>query len=502
MQTLAYSSAKFGVWEEETLGTVYKHALCLHPYYRDSQSGSLGLAVFPPTGLEYIAAAVQPHVKQVTFVDLRLPGPMRNLERLKKFIAQEIDLLCISINWEYQFPEVCELVNSLPTEVFTVVGGKQATDYLEDVFEACPSVDMVVRGEGEEAIAEIAIGMDSKEIQGVSYRNGSGIVHNSKRPLRKVDSYLFPDRALRQQKYHFNIGGFALRGEEFDIILTSRGCPHNCKFCTFTLNPWGQKRPYSARSIDSVMEEIREMSAGIVHIADEDFFVNPARAKAICNRIVAEGIKKRFLVQARIEIFEHPEVLEAAVRAGIKMFFFGIESPTDRILDQLDKGFNTATISKAFESFRKFPFYYHGYFIYGNVTETEEEMMQIPVFAKGLGLDSISYQKLRIEKYSPLKDLVEATPGYYIGDDRIVYQEGLGRPWLKRISARITRKFYTPAQIFRIAWKLFNIRLFMSRSIGPLLLASPMILGHAIGRLVNKKLNRFPLWRRLIQSWA
>lgn len=294
------------------------------------------------------------------------------------------------------------------------------------------------------------------------------------------------------------MGGFALRGEEFDILLTSRGCPRNCKFCTFTLNPWGQKRPYSVRSIDSVMDEIRQISAGIVHIADEDFFVSPARAKAICDRIVAEGVEKRFLVQARIEIFDHPDVLDAAAKAGIKMFLLGIESPTDRILAQLNKGFNTATVRKALESLRQYPFYYHGYFIYGNVTETEEEMMQIPVFAKELGLDSISYQKLRIEKYSPLKDLVESTPGYYIGDDRIVYREGIGRPGLKRISSRITRKFYTPAQVLRTGRKLFRTGLFVPRNIIPLLVALPFMLGHSIGFKVNKMMRRFPLWRRVV----
>ncbi len=480
------------------MSKVYKHALCLHPYYRDSQSGSLGLAVFPPTGLEYIAAALEPHVERVTLLDLRLSGPMRNLEKLKKFIAEEIDLLCVSINWEYQFSEVCDLVNSLPQNVFTVVGGKQATDYLEEVFAACPGVDMVVRGEGEETIAEVASGLPSKDILGASYRNGSEIVHNPKRPPLKLDANLYPNRNLRSQRYHFNIGGFALRGEEFDIILTSRGCPRNCKFCTFTLNPWGQKRPYTARSIDSVMEEIREMSAGIVHIADEDFFVNPTRAKAICDRIVEEGIKKRFLVQARIEIFEHPEVLEAAAKAGVKMFLLGIESPTDRILDQLNKGFTTATVRTAFECLRKFPFYYHGYFIYGNVTETDEEMMRIPVFAKELGLDSISYQKLRIEKYSPLKELVESTPGYYVGDDRIVYREGVGRPGLKRISARITRKFYTPVQLAKTGWKLFSTGLFVRADMGPLLLGLPVMAAHGVAYKVNKIMNRFSFWRRLI----
>jgi len=483
------------------LGSVYKHALCVHPYSRDSHSGSLGIAIFPPIGLEYIAAALQPHVERVTFVDLRLPGPLRDVKKLAGFIKDEVDLLCISINWEYHFNEVCEVVNSLPRDVFTVVGGKQATDCVEDVFQRCPGVDLVVRGEGEVTIAEVAAGLDPKQIPGLSYRQGSEIVHNPHRTIEKLNGFPFPDRSLRDQRYHFNVGGFALRGEEFDIILTARGCPRNCKFCTFTLNPMGQRRPYSTRSIDSVMEELREMSAGIVLIADEDFFINPARAKAICNRIVDEGIEKRFVVQARIEIFEHPEVMEAAARAGVKLFLLGIESPTDRILEQLGKGFDTATVRKAFASSNKYPFYYHGYFIYGNVTETEEEMMQIPVFAKELNLDSITYQKLRIEKYSPLRELVETTPGYYIGDDRIVYREGVGRPGLKRISSRITRKFYTPAQVLRIARKVFRIRIFMPSSVVPLLLALPLVLGHTIGRKVNKGLSRFSVWRRLTQNY-
>ncbi|MCA1959856.1 MAG: B12-binding domain-containing radical SAM protein [Desulfomonile sp.] len=482
--------------DEGLFRTVYKHALCLHPYFRDSHSGSLGLAVFPPTGLEYVAASLEPHVERLTLVDLRLPGPFRSLENLQRFIAEEIDLLCISINWEYQFAEVCQLVNSLPRDVLTVVGGKQATDNVEEVFEACPGVDIVVRGEGEEPIVEIANGRPWGDIKGVSYRNGSGIVHNGKRVLPKVDAYRYPDRSLRSQKYHFNIGGFAMRGEEFDIILTSRGCPHNCKFCTFTLNPWGQKRNYSARSIDSVMEEIRQITAGIVLIADEDFFVNPSRAMAICERIVQEGIRKRFLVQARIEVYKRPEVLEAAARAGIKVFLLGIESPTDRILEQLNKGFTTATVREAFETFRKFPFYYHGYFIYGNLTETDEEMMQIPVFAKELGLDSITYQKLRIEKYSALAELAASTPGYYVGDDRIVYREGVGRAGLKRISSQITRKFYSPLQLLQIARKFFRSGLFLPRNIPPLLFAVPVVLVGTVVRKVDKQMNRFDFWRR------
>ncbi len=478
----------------------YKHALCLHPYFRDSHSGSLGLAVFPPTGLEYVASAMKPYVEKLTLVDLRLPGPLRDIEKLKRFIEDHVDLLCISVNWEYQFEETCRLVNSLPPGVTTIIGGKQATDNVDEMFELCGGMDILVRGEGEESIIEIASGKALKGILGISYRNGAGVIHNANRPLGDVDNYGYPDRDLRRERYHFNIGGFALRGEEFDIILTSRGCPYNCKFCTFTLSPWGQKRSYSARSIDSVIDELKQMSAGIVLVADENFFVNPHRAKKICERIVEEGINKRFLVQARIEIYEHPDVLDAAMAAGVKIFLLGIESPTDRILEQLNKGFDTAKLRKAFETFRKYPFYYHGYFIYGNVTETDEEMLRIPDFAKELGLDSITYQKLRIEKYSPLKELVEQTPGYFIGDDRIVYREGVGRPGLKRISKELTRRFYTPSQLSKIVKKLFGIGLFKRSSLAPLTLSLPVVLFTTVSRKVNKQLRRSPVFGRLFPS--
>ena len=175
--------------------------------------------------------------------------------------------------------------------------------------------------------------------------------------------------------------------------------------------------------------------------------------------------------------------------------YWGSSPPTDRILEQLNKGFDTAKLREAFETLRTFPFYYHGYFIYGNVGESEEEMMRIPVFAKELGLDSITYQKLRIEKFSPLKELVESTPGYYIGDDAIVYSDALGRPGLKRIAKQITRGFYTPAQLYRTTKKVLGIGLLDAGSFPGVIMSLPVLLGKAVGRKVSKKVRRSNLWR-------
>lgn len=95
---------------------------------------------------------------------------------------------------------------------------------------------------------------------------------------------------------------------------------------------------------------------------------------------------------------------------------------------------------------------------------------------------------------------MEATPGYYIGDDNIVYSDSLGRAGLKRISKQITRTFYTPGQLLRSTRKAFGIGLFDSGSIGPLIFGLPFVLANALGRKVSKKIQRSPLLRMVRAS--
>jgi len=139
----------------------------------------------------------------------------------------------------------------------------------------------------------------------------------------------------------------------------------------------------------------------------------------------------------------------------------GIESPHDWILKQLQKGISQQQVRDAFAVLTQYDFYLHEYFIYGNIGETEEEMLFIPKSAKEIMLDSISFQKLRIEKFSPLKEVVEETPGYYY--NRIggpVYSDRYGRKELKNIRNQIRSEFYDIPQILRIVKKAGRIGLF------------------------------------------
>jgi radical SAM superfamily enzyme YgiQ (UPF0313 family) len=464
---------------------IYKHALALYPYFKDSTAT---MGVFPPTGLEYIAANIKDLVEKVTFLDLRYEREYQDSRILSDFIEKEIDLLCISITWDSQFNEICDLISSLPDDVTIVVGGHKATEEVEELFERCPNIDLIVRGEGEETIREIIEGVAYKDILGLSYRKNGTPIHNKNRSLSDTLGSAFPDRSLRRHDYHWIQNGARITRFTFDTVLTSRGCPYNCKFCTFSLNPLGQKRKYTERSLESVIEELKSVTADVVLFSDDNFFTNPKRSEKLCDLIIESGIKKTFMVQTRIEIARHEKLLEKAEKAGFKIFLIGIESPHDRILEQLSKGFTQQQVRDAFKVLNKYNFFIHGYFIYGNIGETREEMVYIAQFAKELKLDSITFQKLRVEKFSPLKEVVENTPGYHcdsVGGP--VYSDTYSLTDLRRIRDKIRSEYYTFGQFCHILKKAHTARVFSAFDILYAFSKFPKILFKLVRREFEKK---------------
>ena len=463
----------------------YKHALALNPYFGDSNAL---IGVFPPTGLEYIAASMKDLVGKVTLLDLRYEKAYQDPKALSKFIRNEIDLLCVSIQWSSLFENVCDFVSQLPPEVCTVVGGYKATEEVEYVFKRCPNVNVIVRGEGEEIIKEVVMGVPYKDIRGLSYRENGRVVHNEIHPLPDITRIPFPDRSLRRDDYYMVNHGVRLSSHTFDTILTTRGCPFKCRFCTFSLNPLGQKRSYTERPVESVIEELKMVTANVVLLSDDNFFTNPKRSEQLCDLIIKNKIKKIFIAQTRIDVARHPRVLDKAEKAGFKIFLIGIESPHDRILEQLQKGITQQEVRDAFTILTQYDFYLHGYFIYGNIGETEEEMLYIPKFAKENKLDSISFQKLRLERFSPLKELVDETPGYYynhIGGS--VYSDHYGRKELKQIQNRIRSEFYDIHQVIHIIRKARRIGLVSGRDLTNAFLKLPLLMYGLARRKMRKK---------------
>ncbi len=466
----------------------FKHALALNPYFGDATAT---MGIFPPTGLEYIAASMKDLVGKVTLLDLRHEPQYQDPKALSEFIRREVDLVCISIRWQTRFKYICDFVSQLPAEITTVVGGYKATEEVEYLFERCPNIDMIARGEGEDIIKDIVNGIPCEKIRGLSYRRNGEIVHNENHDLPALTKIAYPDRSLRRHDYNLTLNGVRLSRHTFDTMLTTRGCPFKCKFCTFSLNPLGQKRNYTERPVESVIEELKTVTANTILFSDDNFFTNLKRAEQICDQIIESGIKKMFIVQARIDIARHPKILEKAEKAGFRVFLLGIESPHDRILEQLQKGITHQQIRDSLAVLTQFKFFLHGYFIYGNIGETKEEMLYIAKFAKEIKLDTISFQKLRVEKFSPLKEVVENTPGYryeYIGGP--VYSDRYGRNELKEIRNGIRAGFYNAGQLMHIASKAHRIGLVNGRDLIVALPNLPLLLYRLAARRKYKKNRR------------
>ena len=463
----------------------YKHALFLNPYIENTATSVMGL--FPPTGLEYVATSAEGFVDKITLLDLRYETDLRDTGKLIDFILKEIDIICVSVGWDRQYEEICKLLNLLPDNIPLVVGGYKATVEVDELFRAVPKIDIIIRGEGEETIKEVLKGVPYENILGISYRNGREIIHNANRPLPDVDVIGSPDRSLRRNKYFMRVNGIGVADLTFDSVLSARGCPFNCKFCTFNLNPLGQMRDYAARGVESVVTEIGQIRANTILFSDDNFFTDVKRSEEICDLIIARKIKKRFLAQARIDIAKHPRLLEKMVKAGFKMLFIGIESPHDRILAELNKGFDSAEIRKCFAVLNRYPIYCHGYFIYGNIGEVESEMLYIAKFAKEIGVDSITFQKLRIEKFSPLRKIAENTPGYHVTSRGELYSDTYSHAALKKIGRQIKFSFYTPLQIVKILRKFAVVRFFTIKEIFVFMMAGPSLLWSVLAREVKKK---------------
>ena len=422
---------------------MYNHVLCVYPYRNDGfHAGFL-----PPLGLELIASVLEPSCRSLEVVDLR-KRPGRTID----FCRPGTDLVCFSVNWKREVEFIREEIRSVPPGAFILVGGRHITENPGDWFAACPSVDAIVRGDGEETVEELCRGNPLEGITGLSFRRNGRIIHNLNRTPGHLRDDLLPARHLRKDPYQLGLEGVEA-GILVDMVSSSRGCPFHCTFCSFSRNPWGKKRQWSARSPESVVDELARIQAPIVAFTDDLFTFDMDRVDRICDLILARGIRKKYIINARLEIARRPEVLLKMEKAGFLMLMLGIESTQDKTLHSMRKGFDTKWIRECFKVLGQSSMILNGYFILGNIGESVEEMLQIVPFSRELGLDTIALSILRSSPYSGLDELVAENPGYHIALNGKIYSDHCSVRQLRDLHHRIYREFYTPGQLFRITRK-------------------------------------------------
>lgn len=200
-----------------------------------------------------------------------------------------------------------------------LIGGLHASALPE---EALAHADQVLVGEGESVILDVVEGRRTEPIVRAE-------------PVCDLDSLPFPDYTILKTPV------------ECANIMTSRGCPFCCSFCTTSR----MFHPYRKRSVDSVIAEIRmchELGFEYMNFEDDNFTADKERAKEICRRIVAEHLQFReTFFFGRTDLARDPELLDLLAAANLTRVLIGIESLNQASLDEVDKHQSVEDIRRA-----------------------------------------------------------------------------------------------------------------------------------------------------------
>jgi len=366
----------------------FKKVLLIKPSGRHGLSFAFDII---PTGLEYIAAYIENDVDEVNIIDLEMESKpiQRTIEKYLDELRPDLVGISMSATEHSEGLEIARLAKS--HDIMTVLGGYHPTE-IPDELLSYSQVDFVIRGEGERTMQDLVIKGDASNINGISYKEGNVIIHNLNREfIEDLDSLQFPARHLRRYKYHTTL----MPDRGHDVLSTSRGCWGRCSFCCEPSMSGSYQR---YRSPKNVMDEILEIvkfhdeKPISIEITDPHFMGKPKLVEQLCDLLSQYDLDIRFGVKVRPDsVAKHPEIVRKMIAVGIDSFEMGIESPNMRDIKATSKGLKTDVHVKAVNNIKRWGGSAGGTLIIGLPNQTEEEILQFPLYAKKLGLTSSAY---------------------------------------------------------------------------------------------------------------
>lgn len=350
--------------------------LLINPHYPISETPS------PPLGLAYLAGSLERAGVEVRLLDyVVFPYSKNALEHvLKKFLPQIVGVTAVTMNFDTAIGVVKDVKDICP-DVLTVMGGPHVSFCAEETLKAHPELDVVVLGEGEETIVELASEADNDRnwgsINGLVYRDGLRLITTPKRdPLTDVNSLPFPSRHL------IPLGRYRALGMPVSLT-TSRGCPFKCIFCVGRKMVGPKVRYRDPKIVVDELEYLVGLDFPQINIADDLFTAKKEHCLSVCGEIIKRGIKKEWTSFARVDTVS-PRVLKKMKEAGCTTVSFGVESANPEILKTIKKGITIDQVIAAVKMCTDVEITPHISFILGLPGETPETLKETMAFGEVL----------------------------------------------------------------------------------------------------------------------
>lgn len=347
------------------------------------------VALRPPIDLLYMAAALESAGVECRVLDF--PAKEKTFADFEREVREfQPDGLILSITTPTLADDVkaAALAKDIDQEIVTICKGAHFKHLDREALQAYPQIDIVIRGEYEETVKEIASGMEWSGINGISHRGADGPVRNAERGfIQNVDDIAFPARHLIDNGDYIRPD----KGERQTTIVTSRGCPFPCIYC---LAPKVSGSKVRTRSPQNVLAEIKECveKHGIRNfLFRSDLFTAKKKwVVELCQAIQAEGLKIQWSCNSRIDTIEEDMLIEMK-KAGCWLIAFGVEHGDPEMLDHMRKQLDYEKIEPAIRTCKKVGVKTSVYFLIGLPWENRGTFEKTKAFARKLDPDFVEF---------------------------------------------------------------------------------------------------------------
>jgi anaerobic magnesium-protoporphyrin IX monomethyl ester cyclase len=350
----------------------------------------MGEVTAPPLGLAQLAGCLEQANIAVEILDAN--ALKLGWEGLGPAIARaKPELMGITVYTPY-VPEVSRAVRiarEAAPEAIIALGGPHVTFTTEETLNTIPQVDVIACGEGDQILVDLARALENgvrlELVPGISFRRNGHIVTTPPPPPVDVNTLPVPAfHLLPMERYYWReLGG------PFATILTSRGCPYTCTFCSewpFWRGGW---RPYDPEMVVEQLDVlVNRFGRRNIWFGDDCFNIDRDHVAAICEGILRRGIDFQWFYQGRADLLvKQKDLLALTYRAGNRMVQIGIEASSDKQRDELNKRLDSETIKEAVHLLRQHDIVCQGMMIVGVPSDSPSSIEHKVAFVKWLGVD-------------------------------------------------------------------------------------------------------------------
>ena len=409
-----------------------------------------------PLGLAYLAAVMEKDGHEVKVIDC--PACKLDHENLKTELSRFDPTLIGITSTTPTTPSALLSARAAKEEcpnAKVVMGGPHATFMDKEILSEVEAVDIVVRGEGEQTLLELAQKSEDpnafKDIKGVTFRKDGKIIQTPNRPF--IENL---DEIPRPEYKFFDLEKYKIYGKRFLPIITSRGCPYQCSFCV-TSRIFGRK--FRARSPENIVDELEWLKkthgADGISFYDDAFTLDRKRLIAICEQMIERKIGLPWGCQTRVDHVSK-EILALMKKANCNEVSFGVESGCQRILDAVSKKTTVEQNEKAIKWAKDEGLFVAVSAIIAYPGETRETVQQTMDLLRRMEPDDAYLCIATPYPGTELRSLVESS-GWKISNDWSLYDTmnpvvenpNLPAEELKKLRREFYNGFYSTRYAFR-----------------------------------------------------